>query len=108
MIEISEVAAQQIVRTKQEEKRTPTSFLRISVKAGGCSGMTYDLSFDDSKGEKDKTFAAHGVEVVVDTKSYLYILGSTLDFSGGLNGKGFFLTNPNAKKSCGCGTSFSV
>ena len=108
MIEISEKAAEQIVHVKTEEKRPGATFLRVSVMAGGCSGMTYDLSFDDKKTEKDKTFSAHGVEVVVDTKSYLYILGSTLDFSGGLNGKGFFLTNPNAKKSCGCGTSFSV
>jgi iron-sulfur cluster assembly protein len=107
MIHISEKAAEQISRVKQEEGAS-ANFLRISVVGGGCSGMSYKLSFDNKKDEKDKTFAEHGVEVVVDTKSYLYLIGSMLDFSGGLNGKGFHMTNPNAKKNCGCGSSFAV
>lgn len=108
MIQITENAAQQIARVKADEKKSESTFLRVRVRAGGCSGMTYELDFDDQKAEKDRAFSLHGVEVVVDSKSLLYIAGSVLDFSGGLNGKGFFLTNPNAKKSCGCGTSFAV
>ena len=70
--------------------------------------MSYKLNFDSSMKENDKTFEEHGVKVVIDSKSYLYLLGTTLDFEGGLNGKGFSFQNPNAKKSCGCGSSFSV
>jgi len=108
MIQISDSAASQIARAKTEEKRPESTFLRIRVVGGGCSGMSYKLDFEEAKSGNDKTFTQQGIEVVVDTKSYLYLLGSTLDFSGGLNGKGFHITNPNAKKSCGCGTSFSV
>jgi iron-sulfur cluster assembly protein len=108
MIQISESAASQIARVKTEEKRPESTFLRIRVVGGGCSGMSYKLDFEQSKADNDKTFTQQGIEVVVDPKSYLYLLGSTLEFSGGLNGKGFFIENPNAKKSCGCGTSFSV
>jgi iron-sulfur cluster assembly protein len=108
MIQISEAAATQISRVKTEEKKPENTFLRIRVVGGGCSGMSYKLDFEDQKSENDKVFTQQGIEVVVDTKSYLYLLGSVLDFSGGLNGKGFHIVNPNAKKSCGCGTSFSV
>lgn len=108
MIQISETAANQIAKVKQDEKKPETTFLRVKVVGGGCSGMSYKLDFDDKKSEGDKVFSERGIEVVIDTKSYLYLIGSMLDFSGGLNGKGFFITNPNAKKSCGCGTSFAV
>lgn len=108
MIQISETAANKIAQVKKEENRPADTFLRIRIEGGGCSGMQYKLDFDTQKNETDKVFTAQGVEVVIDSKSYLYLLGSQLDFSGGLNGKGFFLTNPNAKKSCGCGTSFAV
>lgn len=108
MIQISDSAAHQIARVKTEEKRPESTFLRIRVVGGGCSGMSYKLDFEEAKATNDKVFTQQGIEVVVDPKSYLYLLGSTLDFSGGLNGKGFYITNPNAKKSCGCGTSFSV
>ncbi len=108
MIQISDSAATQIARVKTEEKRPDSTFLRIRVIGGGCSGMSYKLDFEEAKTSSDKIFTQQGIEVVVDPKSYLYLLGSVLDFSGGLNGKGFFITNPNAKKSCGCGTSFSV
>jgi len=107
MITVSENAAKQIARVMEEEKR-PSAFLRIRIIGGGCSGMSYKLDFEDQKTDGDKTFSQNGIEVVIDTKSYLYLIGSMLDYSGGLNGKGFFITNPNAKKSCGCGTSFTV
>ncbi len=108
MIQISEAAAKKIAEVKKEENKPAETFLRIRIVGGGCSGMQYKLDFDTQKNEADKTFSHQGVDVVIDTKSYLYLLGSELDFSGGLNGKGFFITNPNAKKSCGCGTSFAV
>lgn len=108
MIQITEAAANQIALTKKSENRPDETFLRIRVIGGGCSGMQYKLDFETTKAENDKTFTERGIEVVIDTKSYLYLIGSQLEFSGGLNGKGFFITNPNAKKSCGCGTSFAV
>ncbi len=82
--------------------------LRLLVKGGGCSGLSYDLEFDASAREKDLVFEYEGLKVVVDPKSYLYLKGITLDWSGGLNGKGFQFKNPNATHSCSCGESFSV
>jgi iron-sulfur cluster assembly protein len=109
MIQISENAAKQISKLIQDEGGTSDSFLRVQVIGGGCSGLTYKMKFDNQLDPaKDKIFESHGVRVVTDSKSYLYLLGTELDFSGGLNGKGFTFSNPNAKKSCGCGTSFSV
>ena len=83
-------------------------FIRVAVKGGGCSGLMYELTFDNSLNENDKSFTDNGVEVVVDKKSFLYLVGTTLDFSGGLNGKGFVFSNPNADRTCGCGESFSL
>ena len=108
MIQISETAAKKISELKAEEKATEDAFLRVKVKRGGCSGMSYKLDFDTEKTDKDKVFENHDVEVVVDSQSLLYILGMTLDFEGGLNGKGFIFSNPNATKTCGCGASFGV
>lgn len=109
MISISESAAKQIMRLKSDDNTsTPDSFLRVKIVPGGCSGMSYKLDFDKSVGQADKVFEEHGTKVVVDTKSYLYIAGMTLDFEGGLNGKGFVFSNPNASKTCGCGSSFGV
>jgi iron-sulfur cluster assembly protein len=115
MIHISEQAAQQIQRLKADDVKkaeaaaaAADSFLRVKVVAGGCSGMSYKLDFDQTLGGNDKVFEEHGTKVVVDTKSYLYIAGMTLDFEGGLNGKGFVFSNPNASKTCGCGSSFGV
>ena len=82
--------------------------LRMSVEGGGCSGLMYELTFDNLLNENDKSFTDNGVEVVVDKKSFLYLVGTTLDFSGGLNGKGFVFSNPNADRTCGCGESFSL
>ena len=109
MISISETAATQIERLKGETPGSAAdSFLRVKVAAGGCSGMSYKLDFDKTVATSDKVFEAFGTKVVVDTKSYLYIAGMTLDFEGGLNGKGFIFSNPNAAKTCGCGSSFGV
>lgn len=107
MIHVSENAAKHIQRVKSEEGTTD-AFLRVQVAGGGCSGMSYKLKFDSTAQPDDKSFEQHGVKVVTDPKSYLYLIGMTLDFEGGLNGQGFVFNNPNAKKSCGCGSSFSV
>ena len=82
--------------------------LRVAVKGGGCSGLTYALDIQGEIREDDKIISGHGVTLAVDKKSYIFLAGTVLDYSGGLNGKGFVFNNPNAKKSCGCGTSFSV
>ena len=109
MIHISETAAQQITRLQKEAGQlTPDTFLRVKVVAGGCSGMSYKLDFDQTSAANDKVFEEHGTKVVIDGKSLLYIAGMTLDFEGGLNGKGFIFSNPNASKTCGCGSSFGV
>ena len=83
-------------------------FVRVGVKSGGCSGLSYDLKFDRKKIESDKVFEDNGVKIIVDTKSFLYLIGTTLDYSGGLNGSGFVFNNPNANRTCGCGESFSL
>jgi iron-sulfur cluster assembly protein len=86
----------------------PESFLRVGVKSGGCSGLEYQMKFDTAKKEGDQLFEDKGVKVVVDLKSLLYLYGTELDYSGGLNGKGLFFNNPNASRTCSCGESFSV
>lgn len=83
-------------------------FLRISVVGGGCSGMSYNLSFDDKEGEFDKMYECNGVKVVCDVKSWFYVKGTEIDFSDDLLSGGFKLNNPNANRTCGCGTSFSA
>ena len=106
-IEISEKAATRI-RALSAEKATPRGGLRLGVKGGGCSGMSYNLEFDSEMGPHDKVFEIDGITVVVDKKSYLYLNGTTLDYvQQGLTG-GFTFVNPQAKSSCGCGTSFSA
>ncbi len=105
MISVSDQAAQQIQHLQKKEK---PSFLRIAVKEGGCSGFSYQLEFDPHKGDQDRVVESKGVKIIVDSKSLLYLMGMVLDFDGGLNGKGFTFSNPNAKKSCGCGFSFGV
>jgi len=86
----------------------PGSYLRVGVKGGGCSGLTYMLDLVDEPHEEDKKIEEHGLELYVDRKSYVFLAGTILEYSGGLNGKGFVFNNPNAKTTCGCGTSFSV
>ncbi len=108
MIQLSETAVKQIKVIRADEKAAETAGLRISVVGGGCSGLSYKLDFQKEPVANDKVFEIEGVRIFVDPKSFLYIKGLTLDYSGGLNGTGFTFTNPNATKSCGCGTSFSV
>jgi iron-sulfur cluster assembly protein len=83
-------------------------YVRVGVKSGGCSGLSYDLNFDQARVEEDKVFQDNGIQLIVDKKSFLYLLGTTLEYSGGLNGKGFIFNNPNAQRTCGCGESFSL
>ena len=108
MILVTDKAALEIKRLLEKEPQKDSSFLRVQVVGGGCSGMSYKLGFDTAQKETDKVFEDRGVKVVVDPKSYIYIAGTTLDFSDGLQGTGFNFVNPNAKKSCGCGSSFSA
>jgi iron-sulfur cluster assembly protein len=108
MITVTDKAKERIVALKQEEGHTELHNIRVSVKGGGCSGLMYDLGFDDKVNPADQVFEDKGVKILVDKKSLLYLLGTTLDFTDGLNGKGFQFINPNASRTCGCGESFSV
>ena len=83
-------------------------FVRVGVKSGGCSGLSYELKFDSNQLNEDQLFEDNGVKILVNKKSLLYLVGTTLDYSGGLNGKGFVFNNPNANRTCGCGESFSL
>jgi iron-sulfur cluster assembly protein len=107
MITLSETAVKQIKRFQEEEKAQGGG-LRVAVVGGGCSGLSYKLEFQKEPQPNDKIFEQDGVKVFIDPKSFLYVKGLLLDYSGGLNGTGFTFKNPNASKSCGCGTSFSV
>jgi iron-sulfur cluster assembly protein len=107
MITVTEKAAQRI-KSLIEEAEDSKFYLRVSVKGGGCSGLSYDLSFDDEMNEKDTLYEDKAVKILVDNKSILYLFGTELDFSDGLNGKGFQFVNPNASRTCGCGESFAV
>jgi iron-sulfur cluster assembly protein len=107
MIKVTENAKTQALQLMSDDGNEGY-FIRVAVKGGGCSGLMYELTFDNSLNENDKSFTDNGVEVVVDKKSFLYLVGTTLDFSGGLNGKGFVFSNPNADRTCGCGESFSL
>lgn len=105
---LSEAAVKQVKELKSQQRLPETVYLRVGVRGGGCSGMSYVLEFDSDKGPHDKEFDIDGVKVIVDKKSYLYLNGTTLDYvKQGLTG-GFTFVNPNAKSSCGCGTSFSA
>jgi len=109
MIHISEAAVTEIKSLQNKDPEKSCSQLRVKVVGGGCSGMSYSIDFDkEPLKDQDKIFEKDGVTLVVDAKSYLYLMGTTLDFSGGLSGKGFTFDNPNAKRTCGCGSSFSV
>ena len=85
-----------------------SDYIRVGVKSGGCSGLSYDLKFDNLMSVEDKVYEDNEVKIIVDNKSFLYLIGTTLEFSGGLNGKGFVFNNPNASRTCGCGESFSL
>ncbi len=108
MIIVSDKAKTRINELRLEENRTDQENIRVSVKGGGCSGLMYDLGFDSKVIETDHVFEDKGVKIIVDRKSLLYLAGTTLEFTDGLNGKGFQFVNPNASRTCGCGESFSV
>jgi len=108
MIFISEKAREKVSSLKQETGLSDEYFLRVSVVGGGCSGLSYKLDFDNETQPNDQVFEDNGVKLVTDLKSFLYLCDTTLDFSDGLNGKGFHFINPNASRSCGCGESFAV
>lgn len=109
MIKVSETAKKKVIELMQEEGFNPTSdYVRVGVKSGGCSGLSYDLKFDKENLEGDKVFVDNDVKIIVDKKSFLYLIGTTLEYSGGLNGTGFVFNNPNANRTCGCGESFSL
>jgi iron-sulfur cluster assembly protein len=107
-ITITDKAVKEIKKIMDENKITSKFGLRIGVKGGGCSGLTYTLGFDPDSRDGDMIIQQDGVKLIVDGKSLFYLSGTELDFSDGLNGKGFIFNNPNATKSCGCGESFSV
>ena len=107
-IKISDEAAVHVKQFAVAEGK-PDANLRVGVKGGGCSGLTYILEIvDDGPSDTDKVIEENGVRLYVDKKSYIFLAGTVLEYSGGLNGKGFVFNNPNAKTTCGCGTSFSV
>jgi iron-sulfur cluster assembly protein len=108
MIKVNDSAREQVSKLISESGNPDTAFVRVGVQGGGCSGLMYELSFDHELREDDKVFEDNGVKVVVDKKSFLYLVGTELEYSGGLNGKGFVFRNPNASRTCGCGESFSI
>ncbi|MBV1923014.1 MAG: iron-sulfur cluster assembly accessory protein [Flavobacteriaceae bacterium] len=109
MIKVSNTAKSKIAQLMTEGGfNAETDYVRVGVKSGGCSGLSYELDFDDAMKENDKLFEDNLVKIIVDKKSFLYLIGTTLEFSGGLNGKGFVFNNPNANRTCGCGESFSL
>lgn len=109
MIEVSDIAKKKVIELMQDDGfNANTDFVRVGVKSGGCSGLSYELKFDKEQLENDKIFEANSVKIIVDKKSFLYLVGTTLDYSGGLNGTGFVFKNPNANRTCGCGESFAV
>lgn len=108
MISVTDKAKEKIVELRHQEGKPEVSNIRVSVKGGGCSGLMYDLTFDEAIEANDQVFEDKGIKILVDKKSLLYLLGTTLDFSDGLNGKGFQFINPNASRTCGCGESFAV
>ncbi len=109
MIKVSDNAKQKAIQLMTEEGyNAETDFVRVGVKSGGCSGLEYVLKFDNKTEENDQVFEDNGLRVAVDKKSVLYLAGTVLEYSGGLNGKGFVFNNPNAARTCGCGESFSL
>ena len=108
MITVTDKAKNRIIELRKEEGHSNLHNVRVSVKGGGCSGLMYNLDFDNKINEADQIFEDKGIKILCDKKSLLYLLGTTLDFSDGLNGKGFQFINPNATRTCGCGESFAV
>lgn len=109
MIKVSEIAKSKVIELMKHDGFNPNAdYVRVGVKSGGCSGLSYDLKFDNTHEDDDKVFEDNGIKIIVDKKSFLYLIGTTLEYSGGLNGTGFVFNNPNANRTCGCGESFSL
>ncbi|HAI76559.1 MAG TPA: iron-sulfur cluster assembly accessory protein [Microscillaceae bacterium] len=108
MITVTDKAKEKILLLKSESGFSTAHNIRVSVKGGGCSGLMYDLDFDETISPTDEVFEDKEIKILVDKKSLLYLLGTVLDFTDGLNGKGFQFINPNASRTCGCGESFAV
>jgi iron-sulfur cluster assembly protein len=109
MIKVSASAKNKVRMLMTEEGFDPNqAYVRVGVKSGGCSGLSYELNFDNETNQKDKLYENNDVKIIVDKKSLLYLIVTTLEYSGGLNGKGFVFNNPNAQRTCGCGESFSL
>ncbi len=109
MIKVSDIARKKVIEMMSDDGFDASKdFVRVGVKSGGCSGLSYDLKFDKNQLEDDKVFEDNDVKIIVDKKSFLYLVGTTLEYSGGLNGTGFVFNNPNANRTCGCGESFSL
>src|SRR5579871_568543 len=108
MIYVSDKAKEKVRALMEEGSVAKDNFIRVSVVGGGCSGLSYKLDFDNESKPMDQVFEDNGIKVVTDLKSFLYLVNTTLEFSDGLNGKGFYFNNPNATRTCGCGESFAV
>ncbi|MDN3695391.1 iron-sulfur cluster assembly accessory protein [Chryseobacterium tructae] len=109
MIKVSDYAKEKAIQLMTEDGFNPAEdYIRVGVKSGGCSGLEYVLKFDNQKTETDQIFEDNNIKIIIDKKSILYLAGTTLEYSGGLNGKGFVFNNPNASRTCGCGESFSL
>lgn len=108
MLFVADSAKNKVSEIVGSEGLSSDYFIRVSVTSGGCSGLSYQMDFDNELQDNDQIFEDNGVKVVTDLKSFLYLCNTTLEFSGGLNGKGFYFNNPNAARTCGCGDSFAV
>ncbi|MGH1437981.1 MAG: HesB/IscA family protein [Lewinella sp.] len=108
MLFVGDSAKERIREIEHKDQLTKEHFVRVSVTSGGCSGLSYQMDFDNQPRPDDQVFEDNGVKIVTDLKSFLYLCNTTLEFSGGLEGKGFYFNNPNASRTCGCGESFSV
>lgn len=108
MVFVADSAREKIDELRNAKEFGESHFIRVSVTSGGCSGLSYNMDFDEVSRPDDQVFEDNGVKVVTDLKSFLYLCNTTLEFSGGLEGKGFYFNNPNASRTCACGESFSV
>lgn len=108
MLFIADSAKEKVTELMDNQSLGEDYFVRVSVTSGGCSGLTYEMDFDNEERPNDQVFEDNGMKIVTDLKSFLYLCNTTLEFSGGLDGKGFYFNNPNAARSCGCGESFAV
>ena len=109
MLFVSDIARSRVVELMQDAHVSPADyFVRVSVVGGGCSGLSYKMDFDNELKPNDQLFEDNGIRLVTDLKSFLYLCNTTLEFSDGLNGKGFAFSNPNASRTCGCGESFAI